>query len=69
MKYAIGKAAEKIGRSVDTLRDWDRRGLLPASRDSAGRRFYSDEDIARGRELVGQKDRIRGGRGETALAA
>jgi DNA-binding transcriptional MerR regulator len=53
---SIGRAGEQIGRSVETLRDWDRRGLLRARRDSNGRRYYTDEDIERGRELVKEMD-------------
>lgn len=60
--YAIGAAADEIGRSVDTLRDWDRRGLLRASRDTRGARIYTAEDIKRGQDLAGQMDaaRVRG---------
>ena len=60
--WAIGGAAVSIGRSVETLRDWDRRGLLRAARDTRGSRIYTERDIARGRELAAEMDeqRIRG---------
>jgi DNA-binding transcriptional MerR regulator len=69
--YAIGAAADAIGRSVDTLRDWDRRGLLRAARDTRGARMYTAKDIARGRELVEEMDvsRLSGPRRADAAAA
>jgi DNA-binding transcriptional MerR regulator len=69
--FAIGAAAEGMGRSVDTLREWDRRGLLRARRDSSGRRIYTAEDIERGLKLVKEMDeaRVRGLRSGPAVAA
>lgn len=46
MSYSIAQAAERSGLSVDTLRYYERIGLLePPARDSGGRRAYSDEDL------------------------
>jgi DNA-binding transcriptional MerR regulator len=44
--YAIAQAAERSGLSIDTLRYYERIGLVePPARDSGGRRSYSDEDL------------------------
>ncbi len=40
----IGKAAEKLHLSIDTLRRWDKSGRFPAVRKS-GKRFYRQSDI------------------------
>ncbi|MCK2238325.1 MULTISPECIES: MerR family transcriptional regulator [unclassified Crossiella] len=46
MSYSIAQAAERSGLSVDTLRYYERIGLLdPPARDSGGRRSYSDDDL------------------------
>lgn len=42
----IGKAAEILGCSVDTLRRWERTGeLLPTRKSAGGTRFYSQERL------------------------
>ena len=47
MTYSIAKAAAETGLSIDTLRYYERIGLVePPARDSGGRRTYSDEDLA-----------------------
>ena len=47
MTYAIAEAAHRSGLSIDTLRYYERIGLIdPPARDSGGRRVYSDEDLA-----------------------
>lgn len=46
VSYAIAQAAERSGLSIDTLRYYERIGLVePPARDSGGRRSYSDEDM------------------------
>lgn len=43
---AVGEVAAELGLSTDTLRYYERRGVLPAPiRDSAGRRVYRDADV------------------------
>lgn len=45
---AIGAVAGRTGLSVDTLRYYERIGLLPrVSRDNGGRRRYGDDALAR----------------------
>lgn len=44
--YQIGEIAEKMGVSTDTLRYYDKEGLLPfATRNAAGRRQFTDNDL------------------------
>lgn len=44
---ATGEAARRTGLSIDTLRYYERVGLVPApARDRAGRRIYTDDDLA-----------------------
>jgi len=48
MRLSIGQTSEKTGLSVDTLRYYERIGLLPRiERTQGGQRQYSDENIAR----------------------
>jgi DNA-binding transcriptional MerR regulator len=44
----IGKAAKEAGLSIDTVRFWEREGLLDrVHRTASGYRMYSDEDVDR----------------------
>ena len=45
--YVISVAAELAGMHPQTLRIYERRGLITPSRTSGGNRRYSDEDIQR----------------------
>ncbi|GAA3991969.1 MerR family transcriptional regulator [Allokutzneria multivorans] len=46
MSYSIAEAAERTGLSMDTLRYYERIGLIdPPARDSGGRRSYSEDDL------------------------
>ena len=48
IQYRIGQAAEALGLSVDTLRYYEKRRLLPpVSRNNAGIRVYGDRDMSR----------------------
>lgn len=47
MTYSIAQAAARSGLSIDTLRYYERIGLVePPARDAGGRRSYSDTDLA-----------------------
>src|SRR5262245_4905715 len=47
MSYSIAEAARRSGLSIDTLRYYERIKLVdPPERDAAGRRAYSDDDLA-----------------------
>ena len=44
----IGEAAERVGLSIDTIRFYERQGLLPKAPRTAGHfRLYVAEDVAR----------------------
>lgn len=46
--YPISVAADKSGVMIETIRYYEREGIVPKpDRTSAGRRSYSDDDIAR----------------------
>lgn len=49
--YVISVAAELAGMHPQTLRIYERRGLLTPARTSGGNRRYSDADIARLRRI------------------
>lgn len=44
--YSIGEFAEKIGKSIQTLRNWDKNGSLkPSHITVGGTRYYSQEQL------------------------
>jgi MerR family transcriptional regulator/heat shock protein HspR len=49
--YVISVAAELAGVHPQTLRIYERRGLLDPARTGGGSRRYSDDDIARLRRI------------------
>ncbi len=49
--YVISVAAELVGVHPQTLRIYERKGLLDPARTGGGNRRYSDEDIARLRRI------------------
>jgi MerR family transcriptional regulator, heat shock protein HspR len=51
--YVISIAAKLVGVHQQTLRYYERAGLLQPSRSSGRRRLYSVSDIARLREIQG----------------
>lgn len=57
MSYlSIGKMAESIGVTVQTLRNWDKSGKLkPAYVSETGHRYYSDEQLAKATGLFYQE--------------
>ena len=51
--FSISEVARELGRSVDWLRDAEKRGKLPkARRDLNGWRVYTSADIAKLQELL-----------------
>ncbi len=47
-QYRIGDVTEKLGLSTDTLRYYERIGLLPrVGRNAGGIRLYNDKDLSR----------------------
>ncbi len=45
--YRLGKVAEMLGVSVDTVRRWADAGRLPTVRSSGGQRLVNAGDVAR----------------------
>lgn len=46
--YTPAEAAERSGFSIDTLRYYEREGILaPVERTAGGRRAYTDDDLGR----------------------
>ena len=44
--YSIGEFANKIGKTIQTLRNWDKNGTLkPSHITVAGTRYYSQEQL------------------------
>ena len=57
--YSIGKFAKLIGRSIQTLRSWDKQGkLIPAYRGKSGHRMYSEEQLNEVLQIVKPKEKI-----------
>jgi MerR family transcriptional regulator, heat shock protein HspR len=70
--YVISVAAELSGMHPQTLRIYERRGLVQPARTQGGNRRYSDRDIARLRriqELAGEGMNLEGIRRVMALEA
>ena len=67
-RLAIGQLAKRTGTKVETIRYYERIGLLPKARRESGGRFrrYDADDIARlrfirrGRQLGFTLDEVRG---------
>jgi DNA-binding transcriptional MerR regulator len=60
MKLTIKAAAAQVGVTAETLRIWDGLGLLPAERDSVGRRLYSEGDVIAGKAILQERLARRG---------
>jgi hypothetical protein len=48
----VRQVGDAIGRSPDTLRRWEREGLVVPQRDGRGHRIYSADDLERCRNLA-----------------
>ena len=48
---SVGELARLIGRSVDTIKRWEKTGLLTAERDGLGRRRFNAQQVERCFEL------------------
>jgi molybdopterin-binding protein len=57
--YTASEAARALGISLDTLRRWDREGLIRTTRDASNRRQVAAKEI----------ERLRGARGKGGLSA
>jgi len=50
--YSPKQVGELIGKSVNTLQKWDRKGILPAYRSPTNRRYYTHEQYLQYRGLI-----------------
>ena len=51
-KMRIAEFAAALGVSPDTIRRLEKRGVVKATRDGAGQRRYTDEDVASARNVL-----------------
>ena len=51
-RYSIGKSSEYLGVSIDTLRRWEKKGVVTAYRSPGGHRYFLKQDLDM---LFGQK--------------
>jgi DNA-binding transcriptional MerR regulator len=45
MVFRITEAVKRLGVCAETLRNYERRGLIKVRRDWSGRRVFTDEDL------------------------
>lgn len=63
-RYAIGEFSKIVGRSIDTLRQWERDGVLTPERTKGNQRRYTEDqirealDIARDRAGIPESSSI-----------
>ena len=50
--YSPRQFGKLIGKSVNTLQKWDRKGILPAFRSPTNRRYYTHEQYLQYRGLI-----------------
>ncbi len=55
VEWTLKQAVRETGISADTLRYYDKEGLLPAKRRANGYRYYSDDDILIMKNIVVMK--------------
>lgn len=53
MTYSIGEVADQLGISIDTIRYYDKEGILPfVKRNDAGRRIFTENDVHLMRTII-----------------
>lgn len=45
--YPIGIVSDLIGVNPETIRQWEKAGLIPPSQRRSGKRFYSEKELKR----------------------
>lgn len=60
MYLTIRAAAEQAGISPQTLRSYERLGLISPARDSAGRRVFTPIDVAQARRVAAERAKRQG---------
>lgn len=56
--YVISVAAQLVGVHAQTLRHYERSGLIVPARSSGGIRLYSEQDVVRLRAIVGLTEEL-----------
>jgi putative resolvase len=56
--YSPKHFGKLIGKSVNTLQKWDRKGILPAFRSPTNRRYYTHEQYLQYRGLISSEQGI-----------
>jgi len=54
MRYKIGQVAKLLSVSIETLRSWDKKGIVVPKRTPTGHRYYTQEQVD---ELLAGKER------------
>lgn len=56
VRWSIGELADRFELETHVLRHWEDKGLLHPDRDSAGRRFYGEDDAYRVATIIASKE-------------
>jgi predicted site-specific integrase-resolvase len=56
--YSPRQFGKLIGKSVNTLQKWDRKGILPAYRSPTNRRYYTHEQYLQYRGLISSEQGV-----------
>ena len=65
-KYRVGRAAELLGVSVDTLRRWASAGRIRVTVAADGRRYYDGTDLAKLASEIGGEAALEAPRAQSA---
>src|SRR5262245_27579064 len=58
-RYSIGAIAQAAGVSTQTIRLWEKRGEISATRSQGGQRLFAADALKRAAELAAQSKRLR----------
>lgn len=58
IEYRVTGAAKLLGVSADTLRGWDRRGILVPARRRNQQRYYQSDELSEACERLATDERI-----------
>lgn len=56
VRWSIGDLAHRFDLETHVLRHWEDKGLLHPARDSAGRRYYAEDDAFRVAAIIASKE-------------
>ena len=61
MVVRMGEATRRLGICAETLRNYERRGLIQVRRDWSGKRIFTEEDL----QLIEERIFSKGSAGES----